>query len=67
VRVLQEMTSKAPTAGCCCLCSAAAAAAAAGQTDHWLHGEDNACMCASLKSEKQPSLTHLPSSTTLWG
>ena len=35
---------------------------------HWLHGENDSCECKHVcfpQSEKQPSLTHLPSSLTL--
>ena len=46
--VPSNKTPEPPTAGCFCLCSAAAAAAAAaaaGQTDYWLHGENDSCEC----------------------
>jgi len=55
------------------LAAAAAAAAAAqadGQTAHSLHGENDSCECLHVcfpQSEKQLSLTHLPSSLTLCG
>jgi hypothetical protein len=41
-----------------------------GQTAHWLHGENDSRECLHVcfpQSEKQPSLTHLPSSLTLCG
>jgi hypothetical protein len=50
--------------------AAAAAVQAAGQTVHWLHGENDSCVCLHVcfpQSEKQPSLTHFPSSLTLCG
>ena len=50
--------------------AAAAAVQADGQTAHWLHGENDSRECLHVcfpQSEKQPSLTHLPSSLTLCG
>jgi hypothetical protein len=49
---------------------ASAAVQADGQTAHWLHGENDSCECLHVcfpQSERQPSLTHLPSPLTLCG
>ena len=50
--------------------AAAVAVQAAGQTDHWLHGDNDSCECLHVcfpQPEKQPSLTHLPAALTLDG
>ena len=46
--------------------AAAVAVQAAGQTDHWLHGENDSLHVCFPQSEKQTSLIHLPSPLTLW-